>query len=76
MLANEIQTVNQALGTLVQRVDPETRSVLRLCRERLDATADLADELEAQVIAARALENANRKASRHWRPLQREDGTR
>ncbi len=76
MLANEIQTVNRALGTLIRLVDPETQAVLRLCRERLDATADLAGELEAQVVAARALETANRKASRHWRTLQREDGTR
>lgn len=74
MIVSEIQTVRLALGTAMERVDPETRAVLLLCRERLDATADLAGELEAQVMATRALESANRKATRRWLVLSKEDG--
>ncbi|GAB6037663.1 hypothetical protein JCM15519_38440 [Fundidesulfovibrio butyratiphilus] len=74
MIASEIQTVRLALGTAMERVDQETRAVLLLCRERLDATADLAGELEAQVVATRALEAANRKAKRRWQTLTSKDG--
>lgn len=74
MIASEIQTVRLALGTAMERVDPETRAVLRLCCERLDSAADLANELMAQVMATRALEAANRKAKRRWQTLTSKDG--
>ena len=61
MLAEDIDGVKIALGALSHRVDPETWAFLKLCRNQLDSAGDLARELEAQVVAVRALEMAARE---------------
>ncbi len=46
MLSDELESIRIKLGELLQRVDPDTAQILRICRRNLEAAADDAKNLE------------------------------
>lgn len=51
MLSQEIMSVHAVMGCLLPRVDPESAELVRLCRRNLEASADVAENLEKTLIA-------------------------
>ncbi len=46
MLSDELESIHIKLGELLNKVDPDTALILRICRRNLEAAADDARNME------------------------------
>ncbi len=46
MLSDELESIHINLGELLNKVDPNTAQILRICRRNLEAAADDARNME------------------------------
>lgn len=50
MLHEELQSIREALGSILGKVSPDDADLIRQCRRNLDAAADQAEALESRLI--------------------------